>query len=131
MASHPSTKPSAGMQAHVIQMAVTPTGTKVTWGWSRSRGKILEEEEEKGLREKGTTEATDIFCYLIYKDFGHMISILTAILRKEGQTVIGLQTLEVKLKEIKPHTRWCRQLAIQWDPQNSRKIWKPLFRPPA
>lgn len=119
------------MQAHVIQMAVTPTGTKVTWGWSRSRGKILEEEEDKGLREKGTTEATDIFCYLIYKDFGHMISILTAILRKEGQTGIGLQTLEVKLKEIKPHTRWCRQLAIQWDPQNSRKIWKPHFRPPA
>lgn len=50
---------------------------------------------------------------LIYKDFTFTIWSLMAILRKKGQTIIdlpSLQILEVRLKEIKLCTKWCRHL---------------------
>lgn len=63
----------------------------------------MKEVEEKGLGgEKGQQRTLMFFIILIYKDFRHMISILTAILRKRGQTIIdllGLQTLKVRFKE--------------------------------
>lgn len=95
-------------------MAGNHTGRKMTWVWNRSRGKELEEEEEKGLEGKrGCERPLIFFIVLIYKDFTFTISGLTAILRKEGQIIIdllGLQILEVRLKEIKPYTRRCGHL---------------------
>lgn len=91
----------------------------------------MEKEQRKNIerrggerpgRGKGQQRPLIFFIILIYQDFRRMISILTAILRKRGQTIIdllGLQTLKVRFKERKRYTRWYRQLAIPQGPQTA------------
>lgn len=60
-------------------------GRKMIWVWNRSRGKELEEEEEKGLEGKrGCERLLIFFIVLIYKDFIFIILGFIVIFRKEG-----------------------------------------------
>lgn len=88
----------------------------------------------KGLGGKrGWVRPLILFSVLIFKDNTFMIWFLAAFLRKKGETIIevlGLQILEVRVKEIQPYTRWCRHLLYNGTCGPAARPGSPHSRPP-
>lgn len=106
------------------------------WCWCRNRGKELKTGGERSGRKRRQERPLVFFIILIYKDFTHMISILTAILQKAvwwwGQTIIdfhGFQILELRFKDSKPYARWWRHLLHSGPHRPAARPGSPLGPP--
>ena len=128
---HPSTEPQTDKQIPLTEMVSFTRGWKVTWGWRVSRAQTWRKRRRKDWKEKRIKDAPGIFHYF---DLQRFTWFLSAILRNEEQTrldVLGLQRVEVRIKEIQPHTRWCRHLLYTRGPiEQQQDLGATCSRPP-